>query len=128
MKKVITIFTIFVLQTLLLGQTLITGKVTDASNGEALVGANVIAEGTGGIGSTTNADGEYSFTLPSQVVGEISVKVAYIGYKTTTSTVSLSGVPAQLDFSLTPDVLQGDLIVVTGQGLGVDKKKIVNNH
>ena len=124
MKKVITIFTIFVLQTLLLGQTLITGKVTDASNGEALVGANVIAEGAGGIGSTTNADGEYSFTLPSQVVGEISVKVAYIGYKTTTSTVSLSGVPAQLDFSLTPDVLQGDLIVVTGQGLGVDKKRL----
>ena len=124
MKKILTVFTVIIFQTLLLGQTLISGNVTDANSGEALVGANVLAEDSGGIGSTTNSDGEYSFTLPAQIVGDIRVTVAYIGYKKTTSVVSVSGVPAQLDFSLIPDVLQGDLIVVTGQGLGVDKKRL----
>jgi len=124
MKNVLLICSTLVLSTILIGQTLITGKITDSRTGEPLVGANVLAEDSGGIGSTTNTEGEYSFSLPATIVGDVRVTVAYIGYKTTTSAVSITGVPAQFDFALDIDVLQGDLIVVTGQGLGVDKKRL----
>ena len=124
MKNVLLICSTLVLSTILIGQTLITGKITDSRTGEPLVGANVLAEDSGGIGSTTNTEGEYSFSLPATIVGDVRVTVAYIGYKTTTSAVSVTGVPAQFDFALDIDVLQGDLIVVTGQGLGVDKKRL----
>ena len=124
MKKLLVISLLLTLPVFLVAQTTISGKVTSSKSGEPLAGANVLAENSGGIGSTTDTEGEYSFTLPAQIVGDVKVTVAYIGYKTTTGTVSVTGVPAQLDFALDIDVLQGDLIVVTGQGLGVDKKRL----
>ncbi|MDP7609515.1 MAG: carboxypeptidase-like regulatory domain-containing protein, partial [Candidatus Marinimicrobia bacterium] len=62
MKKVLLICSTLILSTFLIGQTLITGKITDSRTGEPLVGANVLAEDSGGIGSTTNTEGEYSFS------------------------------------------------------------------
>ena len=124
MKKLLVISLLLTLPVFLVAQTTISGKVTSSKSGEPIAGANVLAENSGGIGSTTDTEGEYSFTLPAQIVGDVKVTVAYIGYKTTTGTVSVTGVPAQLDFALDIDVLQGDLIVVTGQGLGVDKKRL----
>ena len=124
MKKIILVSLIIMLPVFLVAQTSVSGTVTDSKTGAPLVGANVIAEDSGGIGSTTNSDGEYSFTLPATIVGDVNVTVAYIGYKKSTSSIALAGVPAQLNFSLDVDVLQGDLIVVTGQGLGVDKKRL----
>ena len=124
MKKIILVSLIIMLPVFLVAQTSVSGTVTDSKTGAPLVGANVIAENSGGIGSTTNSDGEYSFTLPATIVGDVNVTVAYIGYKKSTSSIALAGVPAQLNFSLDVDVLQGDLIVVTGQGLGVDKKRL----
>lgn len=103
---------------------MITGKVTDSKTGEPRVGADVLAESSGGIGSTTDIDDQYSFTLPAQIVGDIKITVAYIGYIKVTGGIIVSGVPAQRDFSLDPGILQGDMIVVTGQGIGVDKRRL----
>jgi outer membrane receptor protein involved in Fe transport len=66
----------------------ISGRVTDASTGEAIPGANVIIEGTS-MGAATNLEGEY-FIL-NVPPGEYSVKASIIGYQSVIKTeVSVS--------------------------------------
>ena len=43
----------------------ITGQVTDASTGEALLAVNIVIEGSK-TGSVTNETGNYSITVPDQ--------------------------------------------------------------
>ncbi len=55
----------------------ISGIITDAQTGEALIGANVIIDGTS-LGTATNIDGQYVLTnIPA---GSHKVRVSYIGY------------------------------------------------
>jgi len=54
----------------------VTGKVVDASNGEALVGANVVVQGTT-IGTVADGNGEFSFSAPAN---NFTVLVSFIGY------------------------------------------------
>ena len=124
MKRVLLICSTLILSTFLVGQTSISGTVTDSKSGKPLIGANVLAENSGGIGTTTDTDGNYSLTLPAVIVGDVNISVAYIGYKKVTGGISVSGVPARRDFALDPDILKGDMIVVTGQGIGVDKRRL----
>ncbi len=61
----------------LLAQTrTIKGEVTDAQNGEALIGATVMVEGEKG-GTVTDFDGNFVLQVPSTAK---KVKVSYIGY------------------------------------------------
>ena len=61
----------------LLAQTrTIKGEVTDAQNGEALIGATVIVEGEKG-GTVTDFDGNFVLQVPSSAK---KVKISYIGY------------------------------------------------
>lgn len=54
----------------------IKGEVTDAQNGEALIGATVMVEGEKG-GTVTDFDGNFSLQVSSSVK---KIKVSYIGY------------------------------------------------
>lgn len=56
----------------------LSGTVTDAQSGEALVGANVIIEGTD-FGAATNVEG--NFVILNIPPGNYSVKISYIGYE-----------------------------------------------
>lgn len=56
----------------------ISGKVTDSSTGEPLIGVNVILEGTS-LGAATNLDGKY--LIPVVPAGSYKLKASYIGYK-----------------------------------------------
>ena len=55
----------------------VSGYIRDASNGEALIGANILIKGTN-IGAATNSYGFYSFSLPA---GKYTIIVSYIGYQ-----------------------------------------------
>ena len=79
----------------LLAQTTISGQVTDANTGEALIGAAVIFGK--GQGTTTDYNGNYSFTIQE---GERSIQVSYVGYKELTKTVSVSESFQKLNFKL----------------------------
>ena len=57
----------------------ISGRVTDAKTGEALIHANVVIKGTN-FGSTTNNSGDYSINFISP--GTYTLQVSVIGYKT----------------------------------------------
>ncbi len=64
----------------------IEGKVTDATSGEALFGANIILLGTS-IGAATDINGNYLITnVPD---GSYTLKASYIGYKTVTLKVQV---------------------------------------
>ena len=61
----------------LMAQTrIIKGEVTDAQNGEALIGATVMVEGEKG-GTVTDFDGNFSLQVSSSAK---KIKVSYIGY------------------------------------------------
>ncbi len=64
----------------------IEGKVTDAATGEALIGANIILEGTS-MGAATDFYGKY--LISSVPAGSYTLKTSYIGYKSKTIKVHL---------------------------------------
>ena len=95
----------------------LSGKVTDSENGAPLVGAQVFVKGTF-VGTTTDVTGAYFL----DVEGSVTVVVAYIGYKTQEMNTD-GGV---LDFSMDPDVLKQDAVVVTGLVNTVKRRNAAN--
>jgi outer membrane receptor for ferrienterochelin and colicin len=92
----------------------LSGKIIDAQTGEALVGANVVIEGTN-FGAATNVNGEYVIlNIPP---GRYSVKFSFIGYETllmqdVSITVDQTTI---LQVALNPQTIQGEEIVVTAR-------------
>ena len=58
-------------------QVTVRGKVTDASNGEGIPGANVVVRGTT-TGTITNVDGDFTLSVPSP---NATLVVTFIGYR-----------------------------------------------
>lgn len=77
----------------------ITGKVTDASSGDALIGANVVVEGTS-LGGATDVNGDYAIDNVDD--GTYTVIVSYIGYTEGVFSVRVSGGSGSLNASLQP--------------------------
>ena len=84
------------------------GRVTDA-NGEPIIGANVLIEGTAGQGAITDIDGNFSLKAS---VGQ-TLRISYIGYLS--RTVRVTG-EATLDIVLREDTETLDEVVVVGYG------------
>lgn len=85
------------------------GQVMD-EKGEAIIGANVIVEGTAQ-GMITDMNGNFSFQCP---VGAI-LKVSYIGYLS--QTIKVSGNAGTLKVILKEDAETLDEVVVVGYGM-----------
>lgn len=64
-----------------IASTVIKGGVTDASNGEGIIGASVILNGKPDCGAITDIDGNFSLSIPDGTVFPVVVTVNYIGYK-----------------------------------------------
>ena len=77
-KRSLLLVALFVIGCLqLMAQTrTVKGEVTDAQNGEALIGATVMVEGEKG-GTVTDFDGNFSLQISSSAK---KIKVSYIGY------------------------------------------------
>ena len=93
----------------LLQQQRITGKVTDASNGEVLPGVNVVVRGTS-IGAITNEQGIYTLDIPTQ---STAIEFSFIGYNS--QVVAYTG-QAQVDVALVQNTTLLEEIVVVGYG------------
>ncbi len=92
----------------------ITGKVTDAVTGEALIGVNVILEGTT-TGTTTDLSGEY--VIVGVRPGEYTLVASYVGYQTMRKPrlrVSID-LTTREDFRLPQEAVEGEEIVVTAE-------------
>jgi len=90
-------------------QQKITGTITDATNGEPIIGANVVIEGTT-IGTVTDANGK--FTLNIQKSDAVLV-ISILGYNI--EKVTLAG-QAVIEIKLVPDITSLDEVVVVGYG------------
>lgn len=89
----------------------ISGKVTDAVKGEALIGANAIIENTT-LGAAVDVDGNYLIrNIPA---GTYTVKFSLVGYaaKTVNTVVVIAGQTAKLDVVLKEETIQGEAVVV----------------
>lgn len=93
------------------GRAVLQGTVT-STQGEALAGANVFIPALDR-GASTSPDGRFQVEgLPSQ---RLRVRVSFIGYETTTRTVTPQrGETTTLDVVLAPRRVQADEVVVTG--------------
>lgn len=121
MKKLTLVFSLFVLSglSLLFAQTMVVnGTVTSSVEGEGpLPGVSVIVQGTT-IGTTTDADGQYTITVPNessilvfQFIGMVTVEEAVNGRST-------------VDVVMEPDLLGIEEVVVTALGISREKKAL----
>src|SRR3989337_1020171 len=98
MEKIIFVCLVIVLVSRVQAQERFTinGQVKDAKTGEAMIGVTIIIKELVGTGTSTNAYGFYSITLPS---GAYTVVAQFVGYRSIAQTVSL-GSNHKIDFSL----------------------------
>ena len=89
----------------------LSGHIRDASTGEDLPGASVIVEGQANLGTTTNAYGFYSITLPA---GKHKVRYQYVGYTNSEIEIDLFE-NKKNDIELVEKTYELGNIVVTGE-------------
>lgn len=100
-----------------LAQRTVVGKVTDAENGEALIGATVSVVGTTR-GAVTDIDGKYSVEVPA---GSTQLRFAYTGYAEEVITLGASNV---VELAMKPGSVLDEVVVV---GYGTVKSKEVTS-
>lgn len=87
----------------------VSGVVTDSQTGEVLPGVNISVEGTS-TGTSTDADGQYSITVPS---ANDSLAFSFVGFQT--QTVPIDG-RNTIDIELVSEAIVGEDVVVVGYG------------
>jgi len=92
-----------------LQQNIVTGKITDISTGELLVGVNIIVEGTT-TGAISDASGKYTIQVPGRDAVLVFSFIGYVSQK-----VPVNG-QSVIDVNLTSDVLALEEVVVVGYG------------
>lgn len=95
----------------------VSGRVTSKEDGTSLPGVNVVVKGTA-TGTVTDADGSFKLSVASN---NASLVFSFIGLQTQEVVI---GDRAVVDVSLSLDVTQLSEIVVTGQGYGIEKKRL----
>ena len=88
----------------------ISGNLTDATNGEALIGATVQVDELG-TGSATNVYGFYSITIPE---GNYNLTISYVGYETYTQAITLDR-SLKIDLELEPQSTRLEEVVVQSE-------------
>ena len=109
-RSIVFVF-IVILSSIFRGQaqeTIIKGKVTDASNGEGIPLANVFFKGSK-VAAATDFDGNYSLKLSSLPTDSLTAN--YIGYRTLTKKVK-AGETQTLNFSLGSESVEQLEVVV----------------
>ncbi|ACY47773.1 TonB-dependent receptor [Rhodothermus marinus] len=94
------------------------GRVTDATTGAPLIGANVLVLSVQ-TGTTTDAEGRYRLLLPRP--GRYRVLFSFVGYQPETREVVLSEAgPVRLDVALTPTSIEAPAVTITAKAQATD--------
>ena len=123
MKKLLHVFIVSFLTSIIVGQGLTTSGVNGyvkSSDGEGLVGANVMMTHTPTgtqYGTTSMDNGQFSI-INMKIGGPYEIAVSYIGYgDQTQSDVYLNlGQDARVDFSLSAEALEMSGVEVVAEG------------
>ncbi len=103
--------------TLLAQQKIVSGKITDATSGQPIVGATVAAKGTTAA-TQTNSEGDFSITVPG---GTQKLTISSIGFAP--KEVSI-GAESTINVSLTVSTGELGEIVVTALGIERSRKSL----
>jgi outer membrane receptor protein involved in Fe transport len=103
----------------------VSGTIRDQDTDEPLIGVNVQLEGTT-TGVATGLDGSFSLNLSREEAETGTLLVSYIGYKTQRVS-DLDGVDSPLIIRLERDIIRGDEVVVTGQGINMERRRLSTN-
>lgn len=90
-------------------QETIVGAVTSADDGAPLPGVNITVQGTD-IGTTTDAEGNYSIDVPE---GNDVLVFSFVGFQT--QEIEIDG-RSEIDVELQAEVISGEELVVVGYG------------
>ena len=112
---ILTLLLAFVVQLTFAQEKTISGKVTDGS-GLPLPGATVIVKGTSS-GTSSDFDGKYAISTSQGA----TLVFSFVGYSTQEIVVAGSD---NIDITLNEDAESLEEIVITGQGTGINKKRI----
>lgn len=118
MKRIFMFSTVLLFTlTYMIGQTTVTGTVSDAADGDPLEGVAVVVKGTT-IGVFSDEDGKYSLTVPAE-----SNVLLYTYVGKLTQEIALEG-RTSIDVSMAPDYLELDEVVVTAVGLESNRRSL----
>ena len=98
-------------------QQTVSGKVTDAADGEPLIGVSIQVKGTGK-GTITDFDGAYELPLSE---GENTLLFTFIGYQSYEVTVDGQSV---INMALEEDIIGLEEVTVTALGIEREKKAL----
>jgi TonB-dependent receptor len=111
-------FLLFLLfNTIIFGQSgSVKGVIKDAQTNEPLPFSNAVLDGTS-LGAAADKEGKYLITnVPP---GSYKLKATYVGYKSQDISIEVkAGRTTEYNFSLAPETIEGQTVVVTGQALG----------
>ena len=97
----------------------VTGYIIDRSTGEALIGANVIVEGTN-IGSSSDVNGK--FLINNVPKGQHNLKVTYIGYQARRIPINIEDKSiAEVSVPLNAAPIRANEVMVTAQRPSIQK-------
>lgn len=92
------------------------GIVTDSLSGEPLYGANVVLIGTA-LGAASDFEGQYRISAIPE--GTHTLRISFIGYEVREEVIEVSdGLTLELNIALTPEVYEGEEVVITALALG----------
>ncbi len=105
----------------------ISGTLSDAKTGEALLFANIYIDGTN-IGATSNEYGFYSITIPKdQIEGrELVLVVSYTGYQTKKVTLE-KNTSIRYDIKMESEAINFEEAIITGTK-GKEKKEVTSTQ
>jgi len=98
------------------GTGTISGKISDKSNNEYLIGANVLVVGTS-TGASTDIDG--NFSIKGLAEGNYTIKISFISYQPVTieNVIVKPGTDTRIDVALVPSSTELDEVVITAEAL-----------
>ncbi|MFK7845445.1 MAG: TonB-dependent receptor [Rhodothermales bacterium] len=100
----------------------ISGQVTDAVSGQPLPGVNVVIQELL-TGAATDLDGQY--LIPDVAPGEYTLIASFIGFKQFSRAITVTaGGELTENIPLIEDLIGLEEIVVTGQGSGIEKRRL----
>ncbi|MEZ4847131.1 MAG: SusC/RagA family TonB-linked outer membrane protein [Bacteroidia bacterium] len=108
-QSFLLIFVLIFATSQVLGQRVISGKITASDTGEPLIGVTVLVSGTT-TGARSDDNGDYKVQVPA---GSQSLKFSYIGYTSLELPVGDSDV---MDVRMQSEVLSTDEVLIIGYG------------
>lgn len=100
------------------------GKITDNSNNEELIGANVLIIGTN-YGASSDIDGQ--FGIKSIPAGKYTLKISYISYQSVTveDVIVEAGTETKINVALEPASTELEEVVVTADALKTTETSVL---